>query len=105
MQFPSDCHTRKNDLLEVATTLRSRGELAFATVALIAGGLLYINLRWRRSPRAYRAMFVLAGCYLIAGTFAGAWILTSPRQLRRRRAVRRVRPLCRRRHRSQRSLR
>lgn len=43
-------------------------------IALIAGGVLYIRLRWRRSPRAYRAMFALASCYFVAGAIAGAWI-------------------------------
>jgi len=41
-------------------------------VALIIIGALYIHVRWRRSPQAYRAMIVLAGCYLIAGGLLGA---------------------------------
>jgi endonuclease YncB( thermonuclease family) len=50
-------------------------------LALIAGGALYIRLRWRRSPQAYRAMIALAACYFVAGSIAGAWILhlASPR--------------------------
>ena len=51
-------------------------------LALIASGLLYIHLRWRRSPQAYRAMVALAACYFVAGSLTGAWILhlavTSP---------------------------
>ncbi len=44
-------------------------------VALIAGGALYIRLRWRRSPQAYRAMLVIAACYFAAGALAVAWVL------------------------------
>jgi hypothetical protein len=33
------------------------------------------RLRWRRSPRAYRAMVVVAACYLLAGSLLGAWVL------------------------------
>jgi hypothetical protein len=43
--------------------------------ALIAGGGLYIRLRWRRSPQAYRAMVALAVCYFVAGSILGAWVL------------------------------
>jgi hypothetical protein len=39
---------------------------AVAAVAMIVGGLLYIHLRWHRSPQAYRAMLILAGCYLVS---------------------------------------
>ena len=42
---------------------------------LLVGGALYICLGWRRSPRAYRAMFVLAACYFVAGSMVGAWVL------------------------------
>jgi hypothetical protein len=50
-------------------------------LALIAGGALYSRLRWHRSPQAYRAMIVLAGCYFVAGSIAGAWLLylTTPK--------------------------
>lgn len=41
------------------------------TVAVIAGGALYIRLRWWRSPQAYRAMIVVAVCYLVAGAVLG----------------------------------
>ena len=48
---------------------------------LIAAGGLYIRLRWRRSPRAYRAMLALAVCYFVAGALGGAWVmhLTAPK--------------------------
>jgi hypothetical protein len=52
------------------------GELAIiAAVTLVAGGALYIRLRWRRSPQAYRAMLVIAACYFAAGSLMGAWVL------------------------------
>jgi hypothetical protein len=50
-------------------------ELIGAAVVLVVAGLLYVRFRWRRSPQAYRAMLVLAGCYFVAGAFAGAWIM------------------------------
>ncbi len=46
--------------------------LAFA---LVVAGALYIRLRWRRSPHAYRAMIALAVGYFIAGALADGWIL------------------------------
>ena len=55
---------------------------AFAVaVALAVIGTLYVHLRWRRSPRAYRAMIVLAISYLALGAVAGAWLmrLTEPK--------------------------
>jgi hypothetical protein len=52
------------------------GELAvIAAVALIAGGALYIRLRWRRSPQAYRAMLAIAACYFVAGSIVSVWVL------------------------------
>jgi len=51
------------------------GWAAFIGVALVVTGGLYIRLRWRRSPQAYRAMIGLAACYFVAGSVAGAWIL------------------------------
>ncbi len=42
---------------------------------LVLGSALYIRLRWHRSPRAYRAMAGVAACYLLAGSFLGAWVL------------------------------
>jgi hypothetical protein len=44
-------------------------------VMLAASGALYIRLRWRRSPRAYRAMIGLTALYFIAGSIVGAWVL------------------------------
>ncbi len=56
--------------------------LVLIALALIVSGALYIRLRWRRSPQAYRAMIALAACYFVAGSLTGAWILllavTSP---------------------------
>jgi endonuclease YncB( thermonuclease family) len=54
---------------------------ALVALALVLAGALYIRLRWRRSPHAYRAMIALAACYFIAGSVLGAWILNfvSPR--------------------------
>jgi len=45
----------------------------FVTLALIVGGTLYIRLRWRRSPQAYRAMIAVAAGYFVAGALAGGW--------------------------------
>jgi hypothetical protein len=42
---------------------------------LVFIGTLYIRLRWRRSPQAYRAMIGLTACYFIAGSIVGAWVL------------------------------
>jgi hypothetical protein len=47
----------------------------FVTLALIVGGTLYIRLRWRRSPQAYRTMIAMAVCYFVAGSLFGAWAL------------------------------
>jgi hypothetical protein len=57
------------------------GIIDLVTVALVLGGALYIRLRWRRSPQAYRAMIVLAACYFVTGSILGAWVLhfVSPR--------------------------
>src|SRR5271169_6125074 len=49
--------------------------IPLVALALIVAGALYIRLRWRRSPRAYRAMIALAVCYFVAGSVTGAWIL------------------------------
>jgi hypothetical protein len=43
--------------------------------ALVAGGALYIRLRWQRSPQAYRAMLMVAACNFVAGSLVGAWAL------------------------------
>jgi len=52
-----------------------------AAAALILGGGVYIRLRWKRAPQAYRAMIGLAACYLVAGSLLGAWVvhLATPR--------------------------
>ena len=42
---------------------------------LIAGGALYIRLRWRRSPQPYRAMVSVAAAYAVAGALLGVWVL------------------------------
>jgi endonuclease YncB( thermonuclease family) len=55
--------------------------LVLVALALIVGGALYIRLRWRRSPQAYRAMMGLAACYFLAGVLAAVWAfhLAAPR--------------------------
>jgi len=54
---------------------------ALVALALVLAGALYIRLRWRRSPQAYRAMIALGVCYFVAGLITGAWILhvTTPK--------------------------
>jgi hypothetical protein len=42
---------------------------------LVTTGELYIRLRWRHAPQAYRAMIVLALGYFIAGALAATWVL------------------------------
>jgi hypothetical protein len=42
-------------------------------LALVIAGGLYIHLRWRRSPRAYRAIIALVVGYFVAGALAGRW--------------------------------
>ncbi len=49
--------------------------VVFTAFVLAVAGAAYIRLRWRRSPRAYRAMMGLAVCYFVAGAMAGAWVL------------------------------
>jgi endonuclease YncB( thermonuclease family) len=44
-------------------------------LALVVGGAVYIRLRWRRAPQAYRAMVALAACFFVAGSLTGAWLL------------------------------
>ncbi len=44
-------------------------------LALVISGALYVHLRWRRSPRAYRAMIGLSIGYFIAGALVGALVL------------------------------
>jgi hypothetical protein len=52
-------------------------------LGLVSGGALYVRLRWRRSPQAYRATIALAACYFVAGSIAGAWLiyLTTPKPI------------------------
>jgi len=45
------------------------------SVILIAGGGLYVQLRWGRSPVVYEAMLTIASCYFIAGILVFAWVL------------------------------
>lgn len=49
--------------------------LVVIAAALIAAGALYIRLRWRRSPQAYRAMIANAVCYFAAGAILGGWFV------------------------------
>jgi hypothetical protein len=51
------------------------GTSTLVALVLALGGALYIHLRWRRAPQAYRAMIALAACYFVAGVIMGAWIL------------------------------
>ncbi len=46
------------------------GIIAIAGIIALAG-IVYILLGWRRSPRAYRAMLVLAGVFFVSGGLAG----------------------------------
>ena len=39
--------------------------------ALVVGGTLYILFRWRRAPRARRAMTTLSVCFFAAGALLG----------------------------------
>jgi hypothetical protein len=52
-----------------------RNRAVLAALVLVAAGALYIHLRWRRSPPAWRAMIGLAICYFLAGSITGAWIV------------------------------
>jgi hypothetical protein len=44
-------------------------------ILLVAGGALYIRLRWCRSPQAYRAMIAVAAGYCAAGALIGVWVM------------------------------
>jgi hypothetical protein len=46
-----------------------------AALSLVAGGALYMRLRWRHAPQAFRAMLVIAACYFVAGSLVGAWVI------------------------------
>ena len=45
------------------------------TVLLVIAGAVYIGSRWRRAPQTYRAMFVVAVGYLLAGIVLGGSIV------------------------------
>jgi hypothetical protein len=49
--------------------------LVFIAAMVIVAGSLYVMVRWRRSPQAFRAMILLAVCYFVAGALAGAWAI------------------------------
>jgi hypothetical protein len=55
--------------------LNAAGLAALVAAVLIAGSTLYIRLRWRRSPQAYRAMLVIAVCYFVAGSIVSVLVL------------------------------
>jgi hypothetical protein len=46
----------------------------FLALALIAGAGLYIFLRWRRSPKAYKAMIAIAVASFVSGSILSAWV-------------------------------
>jgi hypothetical protein len=46
----------------------------FLAFTLIAGSGLYIFLRWRRSPKAYKAMIAVSITSFVSGSILGAWI-------------------------------
>jgi len=46
----------------------------FLALALIAGSGLYIFLRWRRSPKAYKAMIAVSIASFVSGSILGAWV-------------------------------
>ena len=53
---------------------------AWTTFILVAAAIvlcvaLYISVRWRRAPTAYRSMLSVAGVCLLAGFLAGVWAL------------------------------
>jgi hypothetical protein len=46
---------------------------AIAAAILLCGTLIYIAVRWRKAPSAFRAMNWIATASLVAGLFLGAW--------------------------------
>jgi hypothetical protein len=46
----------------------------FLTFALIGTAGLYIFLRWRRSPKAYKAMIGVSITFFVSGSILGAWV-------------------------------
>ncbi len=57
---------------------------AILAFCLGVGIAIYIRLRWKRSPQAYRAMMAVAFSSFISGGLLGAWIvsLTQPKPTR-----------------------
>jgi endonuclease YncB( thermonuclease family) len=51
---------------------------AIVALALLVAGVLYIQIRWRRSPHAYKGMIVLAVGYFAAGILFTVWLLHPP---------------------------
>jgi hypothetical protein len=51
------------------------GSMVFIALLLVIAGALYIHLRWRRAPQAYRAMIVLGLGYFMAGALVATWVL------------------------------
>ena len=49
--------------------------MPIATILLLTAGAVYIRVRWRRAPQAYRAMIAIAVGYLVAGVVLGGWIV------------------------------
>ena len=54
---------------------RGVGWTIFVALALIAGTAGYIVLRWRRSPRAFKAMIAVSSASFAAGAIVAAWIV------------------------------
>jgi hypothetical protein len=48
---------------------------ALLAAALVVGAAIYIAVRWRRAPAAFRAMGKVAGICFVAGFLAGMWAL------------------------------
>ena len=53
------------------TWLTPWGGLAFVAALLVLGVTVYVLVRWKRAPAAFRAMNTIAGVCFIAGLFAG----------------------------------
>jgi multidrug resistance efflux pump len=67
----------------------------FLAFALIGAAGLYIFLRWRRSPKAYKAMIAVSVASFVSGSILSAWVFrlsttvleNAPRMLRCRMEV------------------
>jgi hypothetical protein len=46
----------------------------FLALALIVGSSLYVFLRWRRSPKVYKAMIAISIASFVSGSILGAWV-------------------------------